>query len=189
MTLTYFGWRSLCPKLYVPALLIAVVTSGGCASKTAKAPESAAAVEVVDAIRQDVPVYEEWVAQLNGNTNAQITPKVQGYLLRQAYRDGSFVRRGELLFEVDPRPFQAALDQVKAQFAVAQANLAKATTDVQRDRPLAAQNAIPQKQLDTDLANEAAGTATVQAAKAQVEQAELNLQWTNMYSPIDGIAG
>jgi membrane fusion protein (multidrug efflux system) len=146
-------------------------------------------VEVVDVVQQDIPIYSEWVAQLNGDTNAQIMPKVQGYVLRQNYKEGFFVRRGDLLFEIDQRPFQAALDQSKAQLAVAQADLSKAQTDVARDTPLAAQNAIPQKQLDNDHSAEAAAKAQVNAANAMVEQAQLNLEWTKVYSPIDGIAG
>ena len=101
-------------------------------------------------------LFQEWVAQLNGPVNAEITPKVQGYLLRQDYQNGYFVKKGQLLFELDPRQYQAAVEQAKAQVAVAQAKLAEATTNVDRDTPLAAQNAIPQKQLDTDLAEPAA---------------------------------
>jgi membrane fusion protein (multidrug efflux system) len=140
-------------------------------------------------IEQDVPIYNEWVAQLNGDVNAQIVPKVQGYVLKRDYQEGTFVRKGQLLFDIDPRPFQAALDQSRAQLANANAELSKANTDVARDTPLAAQSAIPQKNLDNDLAAQAAGKAQVAAAKAQVEQAQLNLAWTKVYSPIDGIAG
>ena len=166
-----------------------LVLLSGCTKKESAAAPATPEVDVVDAIQQDVPVFQEWVAQLNGETNAQITPKVQGYLLRQAYRDGSFVKKGELLFEIDQRPLMAALDQAVAQLAVAKANLARAETDVARDTPLAAQNAIPQKQLDTHRADMAATKAGVQAAQAQVEQAKLNLAWTKVFSPIAGIAG
>jgi membrane fusion protein (multidrug efflux system) len=161
----------------------------GCTKKESAGAPATPEVDVVDAVQQDVPVFQEWVAQLNGETNAQITPKVQGYLLRQAYRDGSFVKKGELLFEIDQRPLVAALDQAVAQLAVAKANLARAETDVTRDTPLAAQNAIPLKQLDTHRADMAASKASVQAAQAQVEQAKLNLAWTKVFSPIAGIAG
>jgi membrane fusion protein (multidrug efflux system) len=114
---------------------------------------------------------------------------VQGYLLKQDYPDGLFVRKGQLLYEIDPRPFVAALDQAKAQVAVAVANLSEADNNVARDTPLAAQNAIPQKQLDTDISTQAAMKAQVAAAKANEQQAVLNLGWTKVYSPIDGIAG
>lgn len=161
----------------------------GCEKKEAAAPPSPPAVKVVDVVQRDVPIYSEWVAQLNGDTNAEIVPKVQGYLLKQNYKEGFLVQKGQLLFEIDPRPFEAALDQAKAQLAVAKAELSRAETDRARDTPLAAQNAIPQKQLDNDIAAEAAAKAQVAAAEAVVAQAQLNLEWTKVYSPIDGVAG
>lgn len=168
---------------------VLVLISAGCQEKEAAPPPSPPTVKVVDVIQQDVPLYSEWVAQLNGDTNAEIVPKVQGYLLKQNYREGFFVDKGQLLFEIDPRPFEAALNQSKAQLEVAKAQLSKADTDRVRDTPLAAQNAIPQKQLDNDMAAEAAAKAQVDAAQAMVEQAQLNLDWTKVYCPIDGVAG
>lgn len=146
-------------------------------------------VEVTDVKEQNVPIYKEWVAQPNGQVNADITPKVQGYLLRRNYSEGFFVHKGQLLYEIDPRPFVAALDQAKAQVAMAEAQRSEADNNVVRDRPLAAQSAIPQKQLDTDISTLAASAAQVDAAKANMAQAELNLAWTKVYSPIDGVAG
>ena len=121
--------------------------------------------------------------------NADITPKVQGYLLKQDYQNGFFVKKGQLLYEIDPRPFVAALDQAKAQVAVAVANQGEWQNNVTRDTPLAAQSAIPQKQLDTDNSNLQAAIAQVAAAKANQANAELNLEWTKVYAPIDGVAG
>jgi len=161
----------------------------GCNKKEEKPQAAPPEVLVTEVVQQNVPVVLEFVAQLNGPVNADITPKVQGYLLRQDYQNGYFVRKGQLLFELDPRQYQASVDEVKSQVAVAKANLARVTADVQRDTPLAAQNAIPQKQLDTDLANQKSMQAAVQAAQAAEQNAELNLQWTKIYSPIDGIAG
>lgn len=160
-----------------------------CNKKEAKPALQPPDVEVADVMEQDVPVYGEWVAQLNGPVNADITPKVQGYLLSQNYVNGSFVKKGQLLFQIDPRPFVAALDQSKADVERAASFLSKASNDVHRDTPLAAQNAIPQKQLDDDTANQASAKAQQEAAKAQQQQAELNLGWTKVYSPVDGIAG
>ena len=187
-THTRFGLRR--PN-YTFGLLVLLLTICllGCEKKEAAPPPAPPTVEVADVIQQDVPIYSEWVAQLNGDTNAQITPKVQGYLLKQDYKEGFFVKKGQLLFEIDPRPFEAELDQTKAQLAVTQANLSRTDTDVVRDTPLAAQNAIPQKQLDNDMAAQAAAKAQVEAAKAMVEQAQLNLEWTKVYSPVDGVAG
>jgi membrane fusion protein, multidrug efflux system len=161
----------------------------GCKEKQVSGPIAPPDVQITEVVQRDVPIYQEWVAQLNGRNNAQITPRVQGYLLRQNYRDGFFVKKGQLLYEIDPHPYEASLAQAKAQVAVAVANLSNADTNVARDKPLAAQNAIPQKQLDTDLATQAANQAQLDAAKAELTQAELNLSWTKVYSPIDGIAG
>jgi membrane fusion protein (multidrug efflux system) len=163
--------------------------SSGCEEKEAAPPPPPPEVEVTGVVQRDVPIYQEWVAQLNGQVNADITPKVQGYLLKRNYAEGFFVRQGQLLYEIDPRPFIASLDQAKAQVAVAVANQTEAENNVTRDRPLAAQNAIPQKQLDTDISTLAATTAQVSAAKANMVQAELNLSWTKVLSPIDGVAG
>jgi RND family efflux transporter MFP subunit len=161
----------------------------GCEEKEAREAPKPPDVEVAQVIAQDVPVSEDWVAQLNGPVNADITPKVQGYLLTQDYQNGDFVKKGQLLFQIDPRPFQAALDQAKADVERALAALEKANNDVDRDTPLAAQSAIPQKQLDDDKANQAWSKAQVAASKAAQQQAELNLGWTNVHSPVFGIAG
>jgi membrane fusion protein (multidrug efflux system) len=183
-----FRGRSM---LFRQALLccLPLLLLGGCEKKEAPPPPAPPTVKVVEVIQQDVPIYNEWVAQLNGDTNAQITPKVQGYVLNRNYQEGYPVKTGQLLFEIDPRPFEASLQQAQAQLAVAQANLSGSETDQARDEPLVAQNAIPKKQLDNDNAAVASGKAQVDAAKAMIEQAKLNLDWTKVFSPIDGIAG
>jgi len=178
----------LCRSAEIVGLLLVLLLIG-CGKNEPKPTAQPPEVQVADVLEQDVPVYGEWVAQLNGPVNADITPKVQGYLLRQNYVNGSFVKKGQLLFEIDPRPFEAALDQAKADVERAASSVSKATNDVQRDTPLAKQIAIPQKQLDDDIANQAWATAQLAAAKAQGQQAELNLGWTKVYSPVDGIAG
>jgi membrane fusion protein (multidrug efflux system) len=166
-----------------------LLANTGCEEKKVAPPPSPPEVEVTSVVQRDVPIYQEWVAQLNGQVNADITPKVQGYLIKRDYLEGFFVHQGQLLYEIDPRPFIASLDQAKAQVAVAVAQETEAENNVTRDRPLAAQNAIPQKQLDTDISTLAANTAQVNAAKANMVQAELNLSWTKVLSPIDGVAG
>ena len=180
--------RRLCWSAEIVVGLFLVVLIG-CGKNEPKPAAQPPEVQVADVLEQDVPVYGEWVAQLNGPVNADITPKVQGYLLHQNYVNGSFVKKGQLLFDIDPRPFEAALDQAKADVERAASSLSKATNDVQRDTPLAKQNAIPQKQLDDDIANQAWATAQLAAAQAQGQQAELNLGWTKVYSPVEGIAG
>jgi len=161
----------------------------GCEKKEEAPKPGPPEVTVTEPLQQNVPVYDEYVAQLNGPVNAEITPKVQGYLLRQAYQNGYYVKQGELLFELDPRQYQAAVDQAKADVSVSEANLARVQADVARDTPLAAQSAIPQKQLDNDLAYQASWEADLKAKKAVLDNAQLNLGWTKVYSPIDGIAG
>jgi RND family efflux transporter MFP subunit len=161
----------------------------GCEKKEEAAKPGPPEVGVVEPLQQDVPIVDEYVAQLNGPVNAEITPKVQGYLLKQIYQNGYFVKAGQLLFELDPRQYQAAVDQSKADVAASEANLTRVQADVARDTPLAAQSAIPQKQLDNDVAYQASWEADLKAKKAALANAELNLGWTKIYSPIDGIAG
>jgi len=160
-----------------------------CEEKEARPQMAPPEVEFTQVVQQNVPIFEEWVAQLNGPTNAEITPRVGGYLLTQNYENGYFVKKGQLLYQIDPRPFQAALDGAKADVAVAQANVDRTEADVERDTPLAAQNAIPKKQLDNDIANHLSWQAQLLAKQAAMQQAELNLAWTKVYSPVDGIAG
>jgi membrane fusion protein (multidrug efflux system) len=140
-------------------------------------------------VQQDTPIYSEWVATLDGYVNAQIQPHVSGYIIKQNYREGSVVSKGDVLFEIDPRLFKAALDQAQAQLAQAEAQLGKAKLDVERDTPLAQARAIAQSQLDTEVQAKLGAQALVQAAKATVEQAELNLDWTKVTSLVTGIAG
>jgi RND family efflux transporter MFP subunit len=139
--------------------------------------------------QKDVPVYGEWVANLDGYVNAQIQPQVTGYLIRQNYKEGSQVRKGQILYEIDPRPFQASVDQAKAQLAQAKAQLQLAQINTKRDTPLAEARAIARSQLDNDLQTQAANEATVQAQQAAVETSQLNLGWTKVRSLLDGIAG
>jgi len=146
-------------------------------------------VEVASVVRRDVPIYGEWVATLDGYINAQIQPQVIGYIIKQDYREGSLVHKDDVLFEIDPRPFQAALDLAKAQLAQAEAQLGNANLNVKRDVPEAEAGAIPKSQLDTDTQAQLAARAAAAAGKAAVEQAELNLGFTKVRSLIGGIAG
>jgi membrane fusion protein (multidrug efflux system) len=146
-------------------------------------------VVVTPAIQQDQPVVREWIGTTAGDVNAEIRPKVDGYLLRRVYQEGSFVRQGQLLFEIDPRQGQAALRQAEANLAQAEASLAKARRDVARYEPLAAQHAISQQELDNARSSQEAATASSGALRAAVEQARLNLAWTHVTAPISGIAG
>jgi RND family efflux transporter MFP subunit len=177
---------------YLSVLVLPLVASfalTGCQGPKAAAPPPAAEVEVASVVQKDVPIYGEWVATLDGYVNAQIQPQVSGYLIQQNYKEGSYVRKGQILFHIDPRPFQALLDQAEAQLAQAQAQLGKTQLDVDRDTPLAKERAIAQSQLDNDIQANLAAKAAVKAGEAQVEQAELNLGFTDVTSLVDGIAG
>lgn len=177
----------LCLISSVMALTLMI---SGCSSNSeAKATIPATSVSIVKVSMQDIPVYSEWVATLDGYVNAQIQPQVSGYVVKQNYREGSYVRNGEVLFEVDPRPFQATFDQAKAQLSQAQAKLSVAEINVKRDTPLAQQRAIAQSQLDSEIGALEEAKANVQAAGAAVETAQLNLGFTKVRSLIEGIAG
>ena len=170
-------------------LALSVVLSNGCVEPQASTAPPPPEVEVVSVLEKEVAIYGDWVATLDGYVNAQIEPQVSGYVIRQNYREGSTVRKGDVLFEIDPRPFQAVLDQAKAQLAQANAQLGSAALNVKRDIPEAEARAIPQSQLDNDTQAELAAEATVQSDQAAVEQAELNLGFTKVRSLVDGIAG
>jgi len=178
-------------RLDLPAALLLLLTATACgrgnvhAAATTPVPE----VRVAPVIQQDVPVYSEWVATLDGYVNAQIRPQVSGYIIKQDYKEGSLVGKGQVLFEIDPRPFQAALDRAKGELAQAQAQLGKSALDVERDTPLAEARAIAKSQLDNENQAKLGAQAAVESAKAAVEQAELNLEWTKVTSLVDGIAG
>ena len=177
--------------LILAALTATVLTSPSCGGPKPQAAGSGpvAPVGVVKTSQMDVPVHAEWVATLDGYVNAQIQPEVSGYLISQNYKEGSYVHKGDVLFEIDPRPFQAALDQAKGQLAQARAQLYLADVNVKRDTPLVKERAIAQSQLDTETAAQMQARAAIQAAEAAVEQAQLNLGFTKVLSLVDGIAG
>lgn len=190
------------PRFWQVVASVILLSSVGCGKSEqpqARPPE----VEVVRVEQKDVPIWNEWVGTLEGLVNAQIKPQVTGYLLRQTYQEGSFVKKGQLLFEIDPRTFQAALDQTKAQLAnaegqlaQAEANQVKAQLDVNRYTPLAKEQAVSQQDLDNAVQGNVAAQAQVRAAKAQIDAAtaqmaaaQLNLGFTKIVSLIDGIVG
>ncbi|MGA3049823.1 MAG: efflux RND transporter periplasmic adaptor subunit [Terracidiphilus sp.] len=160
-------------------------------------------IEVTQTEQKDVPIYGEWIGTLDGLVNADVRAQVTGYLMKQGYQEGSFVKKGQLLFQIDPRPFQAALDQAEGQLEQAKAMLANAKAvqgrtdlDVKRYTPLAREQAASQQDLDNAVQNNLAALATVETEKAQiktdeaaVETAKINLEFTSLVAPIDGIAG
>jgi RND family efflux transporter MFP subunit len=180
------------PKTAAPVWLLCLLslTLVHCKGETTSAPPPPLLhVEVVDVIQKDVPIYSEWVGTTAGSVNALIRAQVSGYLLNRAYTEGAFVKKGELLFELEPSKFKAALDQAQGDLAKAQAQLMKTKQDVERDTPLAKQGAISQKELDDSVQAYAGAKGATAAAKATVEQANLNLGWTRITAPIDGVVG
>jgi RND family efflux transporter MFP subunit len=166
-------------------------------------PGASPDVEVVQVEQKDVPIFGEWIGTLDGLVNADVRAQVTGYLLQQGYQEGAFVKKGQLLFQIDPRPFQAVVDQAQGQLAQATATLDNAVAvqgrtelDVNRYTPLAKEQAASQQDLDNAIQNNLAAKATVETAQAQIktaqaalETAEINLDFTRLVAPIDGIAG
>ena len=199
----------------VMVILLLFATHSG--AKPTSKPVTQPIVEVATVEQKDVPIYQEWIGTLTGQVNAEVKAQVTGYLLKQNYKEGSYVEKGQLLFQIDPRPFQAALDQAKgglaqaeaqlaqdeAQLATAEANQLKSQLDVEKYAPLTEANAVSKQDFDnatqTNLANKAkvqaakaaigAAKAQIEASKAAVETAGINLNFTRLISPIGGIAG
>jgi membrane fusion protein (multidrug efflux system) len=176
--------------IFILVVSIMALHLAGCTEekKTAATPPPLE-VMVAEVIQKDVPVYREWVASMDGLVNATILAQVQGYLIKQNYQEGDFVKKGTLLFEIDPRPFQATVDEAKAALAKQQAVFKTAQANLNRILPLAAANAVSQKDKDDAIGETDSAEAQVLAAQAQVRKAELDLGFTKIASPIDGIAG
>jgi RND family efflux transporter MFP subunit len=177
--------RLLAAPVTAAALLLSLT---GC-EKSAPPPPPPPGVTVTPVVRRDVPVTQEWVASVYGFVDAQVRAQVSGNLLKQSYREGTPVHQGDVLFEIEPRPFQAVLAQAQAQRAQAQAQLGKTAEDVKRYEPLAKDQAISQQEFDDAVQANLAAKAQVAAAEAAVAQAQLNLDFTHVTSPIDGTAG
>ncbi len=188
---------------YVTATVCLVALSAGGCGKKEQPPPPPPTVEVLAVVQKDVPIHKDLVGSLDGYVNAVIRPQVAGYLIRQNYREGDQVKKGQILFEIDPRTFQATLDQAEGSLAQARSELARqeasyatAKADLARVRPLAQKNAVSQKDLDDAIGRELATKAAVEsaksaiaAAKANVDKAKLELSFTKILSPVDGIAG
>jgi membrane fusion protein (multidrug efflux system) len=171
------------------AFICSAVVLTGCKKEEEKVAPPPPVVEVVDVIQKDVPISHEWVGTADGLVNATIRAQVQGYLIKQNYKEGDVVRKGQVLFEIDPRTFEAALEQAKGELELQQARWTTAKANLKRIKPLAEQNAVSQKDLDDAIGNEEATHAAVIAAQAVVDKARLELGFTKIMSPVDGIAG
>lgn len=170
-------------------LVVAIPAFQGCERRQEAVKAPPPEVRTAEVVRRDVPVVSEWVGTMDGFVNATIRAQVTGYLQKQAYREGSFVKKGDLLFEIDPRPFKAALIQAEGQLAQAQARYGKTELDVKRYTPLAQGQAISRQELDNAVQANLEAKAAVRSAEAAMEQASLNLGFTKIVAPISGIAG
>jgi len=177
------------PSQLLFASLLLLATLAGCSSKEDKPAPPPPGVTVTPVVKKDVEIQQEWVGSMLGNVDADIRPKVDGFLLKQLYTEGSYVKKGQPLFELDSRQTQASVEQAKGKLELARASLAQAQIDVKRYTPLVAQRAISQAELDKALSMERAAKAEVDANQAVLDNANLNLGWTTVTSPISGIAG
>src|SRR6476660_2022425 len=172
----------------ISALVLAWLGSS-CSRKEAQVAPPPPEVLVTTVVPRDVPVVKEGVATLEGLITANINAQVQGYIISRDYKEGSVVKKGDLLFQIDPRPFQATLDQAKGNLAVAQSNQTKANADVKRALKLFQEKVLSDQERDTYINSASSTKANVQAAEAAVRQAEVNLGYTKIIAPIDGIVG
>jgi RND family efflux transporter MFP subunit len=181
--------RGLALFSYAPLLFLSLALFDACnTGKASPASPAPPEVSVITVSPQTVSLTSEWIGTLDGYVNAQIRPQVPGYLLRRTYQEGALVRQGQVLFEIDSRPFSAVLSQAQAHLAEAQAQLGKTERDLERDRPLAAERAIAQSQLDNDVQANLAAQASIKSATAAIETAQLNLGFTKVTSIITGVA-
>jgi RND family efflux transporter MFP subunit len=171
------------------ASLLLLAALAGCSSKEDKPAPPPPGVMVTPVVKKDVEIQQEWVGSMLGNVDADIRPKVDGFLLKQLYAEGSYVNKGQPLFELDSRQAQASVEQAKGKLERARASLTQAQIDVKRYTPLVAQRAISQAELDKAMSMERAAKAEVDADQAVLDNANLNLGWTTVTSPISGIAG
>ncbi len=169
------------------SLLAGAIFAAGCKQPPKPSPPPPT-VQVVTVTQADVPVIHEWIGYLDGLVNAEIRAQVTGYLVKQNYKEGDPIKKGDMLFEIDQRPFQAVLDQDKGLLAQARARLGKTELDVKRYGPLVKDRAISQEEYDDAVQANLEAQAAVVSAQAQVEQAQVNLDFCKIASPTDGIA-
>ena len=176
------------PSLIAISLIFSVLLAA-CGEKSAAPPPASPVVQVVSVAQRDVPIYMEWIGSLDGNVNAVIRPQVTGYLIKQLYREGDLVKQGQPLFEIDPRTFEAAVDEAKGLRAQQIARFETTKANLDRIKPLAAVNAVSQKDLDDATGAHLSAKAQLEAAEASLRTAKLNLGFTRITSPVTGIAG
>jgi len=186
-------WPIIClcsaKLLQIGTLIASLLICTGCSSNAEKPAPPPPGVTVTPAIQKDVSIHQEWVGTMSGNVDADIRPKVDGFLLSRLYKEGSYIEKGAPMFQLDKRQAQAAVEHAQGDLALARASLGQAQIDVRRYTPLVAQRAVSQAELDKALSSETAAKAGVDANQAVLDNAKLNLGWTTVTSPISGIAG
>ncbi len=185
----YSQKRVISPSQFLCISLMLLCTLPGCTSKEEKPAPPPLAVTVAPVVQKDVNIQQDWIGTMLGNVDADIRPKVDGFLLAQFYAEGSYIKKGQAMFQLDQRQAQAAVQQAQGRLERARASLAQAQIDVRRYTPLVAQKAVSQAELDKAQSMERAATAEVDADQAVLDNAKLNLGWTTVTSPISGIAG
>ena len=168
---------------------ITFLSFSACQKEQTTVTQRTPAVEVAKVVQKDVPIVHEWVGTTVGFVNATIRAQVTGYLIKQDYKEGDLIKKGEVLFEIDPRPFQATLDQAKGTLAQMEAQYKDAHANLLREKPLFDQGAISKERLDSYVSADKSAEGQALAAKAAVEKARLDLGFTKITSPIDGVAG
>ena len=169
--------------------LLAIVVCTACSSTSEQPTPPPPGVTVATVMQKDVPIYQDWVGTMAGNIDADIRPKVDGFLLKRLYTEGSYVKKGQPVFQLDQRQTQASVEQAQGQLEQAKAALAQAQIDVKRYTPLVAVKAVSQAELDKARSTERAATAQVEAAQAVLDNSKLNRDWATVASPISGIVG
>jgi membrane fusion protein (multidrug efflux system) len=190
MSIHETGRRHRVPVLRAAALgaAISVIAVAGCAKKEAPAPPPTE-VKVATVLQKDVPIFVEAIGQTRGSTEIEVRARVEGFIETLDFKEGNPVKKGDLLYTIDSQPFQAALAQAKGALAESEAQLARATQDVVRFEPLVAKNAISRQEYDTAVVVKRAAEAVVEASKASVQRAEIDLSYTRVLAPESGLAG
>jgi membrane fusion protein, multidrug efflux system len=181
--------RATAKQLLAGITSAALLICAGCSSDAEKPPPPPPGVTVAPVTQKDVSIHQEWVGTMAGNVDAEIRPKVDGFLLSRLYTEGSYVEKGQPMFQLDQRQAQAAVEQAQGGLERARSVLSQAQIDVRRYTPLVAQRAVSQAELDKATSSERAATAEVAGDQAVLDNAKLNLGWTTVTSPISGIAG
>jgi membrane fusion protein (multidrug efflux system) len=176
-------------KISALLILVLMLATNGCGKKIQQQPSPATPVVAAEVLVRDQPVYSEYIGQTRGSTEVEIRARVEGFLESINFQEGLFVKKGDLLYVIDPRPYEATLAEAQGRLAREQAAWAQAKQDLSRFEPLIKKNAISRQEYDQAVATERSNAAAVEAAQAQKEAAQLQLSYTKIIAPVDGRIG